>query len=299
MNAEQRVKDLGIDLPPPPKAVGNYLPGVQVGNLLFLSGCGPKRADGSYVVGKAGADLSVEQAYAAARVAGLAMLARIRRVAGSLDRVARVVKVLGMVNAAPDFREQPKVINGFSDLMVEVFGDAGRGARAAVGMAALTGQRAVEIEMVIELKEKPTMTENIDAQIRHVYERWHETIVARDLDGLMALYAEDAVFETPFILAILKDKTEGILKGRGDIRAFFEAGFRNPQSGLGRWYRTGTFFANGRQLVWEYPRETPQGDQVDLVEVMDIANGLIAHHRVYWGWVGFKALVGVLNKPVP
>jgi steroid delta-isomerase len=158
---------------------------------------------------------------------------------------------------------------------------------------------AVEIEMVIELKEEPMMTGNTDAQIRHVYEQWHETIKVRDIDGLMALYAEDAVFETPFILAILKDKTEGILKGRGAIRAFFEAGFRNPESGLGRWYRTGTFFANGRQLVWEYPRETPQGDQVDLVEVMDIENGLIAHHRVYWGWVGFKALAGALSKSVP
>src|SRR5260370_11908677 len=130
---------------------------------------------------KAGADLSVEQAYAAARVAGLAMLARIRLVAGSLDRVARVVKVLGMVNASPDFKEQPKVINGFSDLMVEVFGDAGRGARAAVGMAALSGQMAVEIEMVIELKEAPTMTENTDPPIPHVYERWHEPIVPRHL----------------------------------------------------------------------------------------------------------------------
>ena len=139
MSAEQRVKDLALDLPPPPKSAGNYVPGVQVGNLLFLSGCGPQRADGSTIVGKVGVDLDVEQAYAAARVAGLAMLARIRLVAGSLDRVARVVKVLGMVNAAPDFKEQPKVINGFSDLMVEVFGDAGRGARAAVGMAALTG----------------------------------------------------------------------------------------------------------------------------------------------------------------
>lgn len=152
MSAEQRVNDLGIDLPPPPKAAGNYVPGVQVGNLLFLSGCGPRRADGSTVVGKVGADLDVEQAYAAARLAGLAMLARIRLVAGSLDRVSRVVKVLGMVNATPDFAEQPKVINGLSDLMVEVFGDNGRGARAAVGMAALSGQMAVEIEMVIELK---------------------------------------------------------------------------------------------------------------------------------------------------
>ena len=154
MSAEQRVKDLALDLPPPPKSAGNYVPGVQVGNLLFLSGCGPQRADGSTILGKVGIDLDVEQAYAAARVAGLAMLARIRLVAGSLDRVARVVKVLGMVNAAR-FQQQPKVINGFSDLMVEVFGDAGRGARAAVGMAALTGQMAVEIEMVIELKEQP------------------------------------------------------------------------------------------------------------------------------------------------
>jgi enamine deaminase RidA (YjgF/YER057c/UK114 family) len=125
---------------------------VQVANLLFLSGCGPQRADGSNVVGKVGLDLDVEQAYDAARLAGLAMLARLRLVAGSLDRVARIVKVLGMVNAAPDFREQPKVVNGFSDLMVEVFGEPGRGARAAVGMASLSGGMAVEIEMVVELK---------------------------------------------------------------------------------------------------------------------------------------------------
>jgi|SRR5258705_1367421 enamine deaminase RidA (YjgF/YER057c/UK114 family) len=152
MSAEQRVKDLGLELPPPPQAVGNYLPGVQVANLLFLSGCGPQRADGSNVTGKVGLDLDVEQAYDAARLAGLAMLARLRLVAGSLDRVARIVKVLGMVNAAPDFREQPKVVNGFSDLMVEVFGEPGRGARAAVGMASLSGGMAVEIEMVVELK---------------------------------------------------------------------------------------------------------------------------------------------------
>src|SRR5260370_40782162 len=118
-------------------------------------------------------------------------------------------------------------------------------------MAALSVQMSVESEMVIELKEAPTMTENTDAQIRHVYELWHETIVARDLDGLTALYAEDAVFETPFILAILKDKTQGILKGRGDIRGFFEAGFRNPQSGLAPWYRTAAFFANALPLGWE------------------------------------------------
>jgi enamine deaminase RidA (YjgF/YER057c/UK114 family) len=152
MSAEQRVKELGLDVPPPPESAGTYVPAVQVGNLLFVSGCGPQRADGAYVLGKVGADLDVEQGYAAARIAGLAMLARLRLVLGSLDRVARVVKVLGMVNGTPDLREQPKVINGFSDLMVEVFGESGRGARAAVGMAALTGGMAVEIEMVAEVK---------------------------------------------------------------------------------------------------------------------------------------------------
>ena len=152
MTAEQRVIELGLELPPPPKAAGTYVPGVQVGQLLFLSGCGPRRADGGTVVGKVGVDLDVGQAYAAARLAGLGMLARLRLVAGSLDRVQRIVKVLGMVNAAPNFVEQPKVIDGFSDLMVEVFGEAGRGARAAVGMATLSGGIAVEIEMIVELK---------------------------------------------------------------------------------------------------------------------------------------------------
>ena len=152
MSAEQRVKELGLALPSPPRSAGNYVAGVQTGNLLFLSGCGPQRADGSYVLGKLGADLDVAAGYDAARVAGLAMLARIRTLTGSLDRVARIVKALGMVNAAPDFIEQPKVINGFSDLMVEVFGEAGRGARAAVGMTTMSGGMAVEIEMVVEVK---------------------------------------------------------------------------------------------------------------------------------------------------
>ena len=139
------------------------------------------------------------------------------------------------------------------------------------------------------------MSGNTDAEIRHIYERWHETITARDLDGLMALYAEDAMLETPLILATLPDRAKGILKGRTEIRPFFEAGLSKLQKNLARWYRTELFFSNGRQLTWEYPRETPHGDQIDLVEVMDIANGLIACHRVYWGWVGFKTLVATLN----
>jgi hypothetical protein len=90
---------------------------------------------------------------------------------------------------------------------------------------------------------------------------------------------------------------QGIWRGKSEIRPFFEAGLRKVGRELNRWHRTGLFFSNGRQLTWEYPRETPQGDQVDLVEVMDVVNGLIAHHRVYWGWVGFQTLVAALNTP--
>jgi len=153
MSIEQRLKDLGLELPPAPRPVGNYVPGVLAGNLLFMSGVGPRRADGSAITGKLGAGLSVEQGYDAARAVGLNMLANVRAVLGSLDRIERVVKVLGMVNCAPDFNDMPKVINGFSDLFVELLGEAhGRGARSAVGMAALPGQIAVEVEMVLQVR---------------------------------------------------------------------------------------------------------------------------------------------------
>ena len=126
--------------------------GLRVGNLLFMSGCGPRQNDGSLITGKLGANLSVEQGYRAARVVGFNMLANIRSVVGSLDRIERVVKVLGMVNCTPEFFEMPKVINGFSDLFVEVLGsERGCGARSAVGMAALPNQIAVEVEMVLEI----------------------------------------------------------------------------------------------------------------------------------------------------
>lgn len=138
------------------------------------------------------------------------------------------------------------------------------------------------------------MTTDSDTGIRRIYEQWHAAVRGRDLDGLVGLYAADAVLETPLILVTLPDRAEGILRGHAQIRPFFEAGL--AKAGLGRWYRTGTFFSDGRQLVWEYPRETPDGDQVDLVEVMDTAGGLIAHHRVYWGWVGFRALVAAAGR---
>jgi steroid delta-isomerase len=136
------------------------------------------------------------------------------------------------------------------------------------------------------------VTETGDTASRPIFERWLETVLARDLDGLMDLYAEDAVLESPLILMTLTDAASGILRGRSEIRPFFAAGLREAGNGLGRWYRTGRFFSDGRQPTWEYPRATPQGDQVDLVEVVDLAAGRIAHHRVYRGWVGFRVLTG-------
>ncbi|HET8576591.1 MAG TPA: RidA family protein [Methylomirabilota bacterium] len=153
MGAEARLKELGITLPTPSKPVGNYIPGVRVGNLLFLSGHGPVRIDGSPTArGKVGRDLSTEEAYKVARDIGINLLGSARHVLGSLDRVKRVVKVLGMVNAVEGFGEQPKVINGFSDLMVEVFGENGRHARSAVGMGSLPMGIPVEIEMILEVE---------------------------------------------------------------------------------------------------------------------------------------------------
>lgn len=153
MTIEARLLSLGIELPPAPRPVGNYLPGVLVGDLLFMSGCGPRHANGTAMTGKLGATLSVEDGYQAARLVGLNMLANIRSVLGSLDRIERVVKTLGMVNCTPEFGDMPKVINGFSDLFVELLGeDRGRGARSAVGMGALPGQIAVEVEMVLQVR---------------------------------------------------------------------------------------------------------------------------------------------------
>ena len=151
MSVEERLRELGIELPEPPPPVGNYLGAVTVGNLVFLSGHGPRSASGEYSSGKIGGELTPEQGQEEARQVGLNMLATLRAEIGDLDRVRRVVKVLGMVNAAPDFRNHPKVIDGFSDLMVEVFGEKGRGARSAVGMGSLPFQIPVEVEMIVEI----------------------------------------------------------------------------------------------------------------------------------------------------
>jgi enamine deaminase RidA (YjgF/YER057c/UK114 family) len=152
MDADARFAELNLELPPAPEPVGVYKPIVIVGRLAYLSGHGPLRADKSLITGKVGAELSIEQGKLAARQVGLALLATLKKQLGSLSRVSRVVKVLGMVNAAPDFLEHPSVINGASELFAAVWGpDNGVGARSAVGMGSLPTNIAVEIEMIVEL----------------------------------------------------------------------------------------------------------------------------------------------------
>lgn len=136
----------------PPASAGNYVPFYRTGNLVFLSGVGPRQADGSMVRGKVGSDLTVEEAYQAAQLCALTSLANLKAAIGDLDKVSHFVKVLGMVNAEPDFTEPPAVINGYSDLIVEAFGEKGRHARSAVGMVALPGNMAVEVEAIVEVE---------------------------------------------------------------------------------------------------------------------------------------------------
>ena len=152
MSAEARLKQLGIVLPNVPSPVANYVPFRLAGNLLFLSGQGPRDDNGNTLTGKVGSEVSVEEAYRRARVIGLQLLSATRIALGSLDRVEAVLKVLGMVNAVPEFKDHPKVINGCSDVFVEVLGEAGRHARSAVGMGSLPNQISVEIEAVLAVK---------------------------------------------------------------------------------------------------------------------------------------------------
>ena len=148
---EARLEALGYTLPPPAKPAGTYVPCVVSGNLLFLSGQGPRAAGGAYLTGKVGAGVSLDEAYERARLTGLQLLATARAELGSLDRIRRIVKVFGMVNAEPGFTMHPAVINGCSDLFVAVFGDAGRHARSAVGLASLPINISVEIEAIFEI----------------------------------------------------------------------------------------------------------------------------------------------------
>ncbi|MEO1994783.1 MAG: RidA family protein [Planctomycetaceae bacterium] len=153
MSFDVRVDELQLDLPEAPKPGGTYCPIVQVDNLVYVSGHGPVLPDGSMITGRVGDDLTEEQGCHAARVVGMAILSTLKTQLGSLDRIQRLVKVLGMVNATSDFQKHPQVINGFSDLMVEVFGASGRAARSAVGMGSLPGNIPVEVELILQLRE--------------------------------------------------------------------------------------------------------------------------------------------------
>lgn len=149
---EVRIQELHLTLPPVPKPVAKYKTAVLAGNLLYVSGHGPLKNDGTMIVGKVGADLSLEQGKEAARQVGLAILSTVRHTLGSLDKVKRLVKTLGLVHCTDEFKDQPKVINGFSELMADVFGEeAGVGARSAIGTNALPGGIAVEIECLFEV----------------------------------------------------------------------------------------------------------------------------------------------------
>lgn len=152
VDAEANIRKLGIELPAASPPIANYVNAVRSGNLIFLSGKGPRKNDGTYITGKVGKDLSIEQGYEAARVTAINQLAALKAEIGDLNKVKRIVKVLGMVNSTPDFTDQPKVINGFSDLMVAVFGERGKHARSAVGMIALPQNIAVEVEFIVEVE---------------------------------------------------------------------------------------------------------------------------------------------------
>ncbi|GLK78474.1 RidA family protein [Methylopila turkensis] len=150
MSAEDRLNELGLELPATYTPVATYVPAKRVGDLLFLSGQGPRLADGSHHVGKVGAEVTVAEAYEHAKLVGLGLLAAIKAAAGDLDKV-EIVKLLGMVNATPDFTQQPEVINGCSDLLVAVLGERGRHARSAVGMGSLPNGMTVEIEAIVRI----------------------------------------------------------------------------------------------------------------------------------------------------
>jgi enamine deaminase RidA (YjgF/YER057c/UK114 family) len=152
MSADERLAALGLTLPSPPKPIGNYVPFRLAGNLLFLSGVGPRRHDETMITGKVGAEISVEQGYEAAKLCGINLLVNMIAAVGTLERVDTVLKVLGMVNAVPDFERHPEVINGCTDLFVQVLGEGGRPARSAVGMGSLPRNISVEVEAIVLVK---------------------------------------------------------------------------------------------------------------------------------------------------
>jgi enamine deaminase RidA (YjgF/YER057c/UK114 family) len=149
---DKKLKDLGVTLVAPAKPIANYVKAVRTGNLIFLAGHGPVKPDGTYVTGKVGSELTIEQGYEAAKLTAIQLLSTLKGEVGDFNKVKRVVKVLGMVNCPADFGDHPKVINGCSDLLVAVFGDKGKHARSSVGMNSLPMNTSVEIEIIVEVE---------------------------------------------------------------------------------------------------------------------------------------------------
>ncbi len=153
VNIEARLKELNIELTTPKPPTANFVKTVRVGNLVYTSGHGPDRAEGGPLTGRVGDDLTLEQGQEAARLTGVSLLSSLKAEIGDLSKIKRVVKVLGMVQSTPEFKDQPKVMNAFSDMMVDIFGQKGKHARSAVGMSALPGNIAIEIEMIVEVED--------------------------------------------------------------------------------------------------------------------------------------------------
>ena len=133
-------------------------------------------------------------------------------------------------------------------------------------------------------------------QCASIYEQWHNLAKSRDVEGLLTLYADDAIFKSPLVPAIMDDADSGVLSGRAEIRRFLQQGTKRRPNELVRWFRTSDYLTDGRVLMWEYPRETPDGEQIDIMEVMEIRDGLIKRHRIYWGWKGCLQIAPALTR---
>jgi enamine deaminase RidA (YjgF/YER057c/UK114 family) len=153
VDVEARLKEIGVNLITPVAPTANFLKAVRVGNMVYLSGHGPDKPEGGQIIGKVGSDLTLEQGQEAARLVGISLLSTLKKEIGNLNKVKRIIKVLGMVNCVPTFEKHSQVINGFSDLMVEVFGENGKHARSSIGLSSLPANIPVEIEMIVELKK--------------------------------------------------------------------------------------------------------------------------------------------------
>lgn len=140
------------------------------------------------------------------------------------------------------------------------------------------------------------MNAQYDSDAARVFHLWHERARTKDVEGLLNLYAVDAVFESPLVTAILDDALSGVLHGHAELRRFLEEGTKRRPNDLVRWYRTGRYLTDGHTLIWEYPRETPDGEQIDLVEVIELQDGLIQKHRIYWGWKGCTQIAPALAR---